>query len=75
MVAKPVSCGTIFFAQLIAAYAPPSFVESDLVAWTLRALAPAAALAVECAVPLLLAARPERKVVRLQRCVQLEARW
>ena len=50
------SCGTIFFAQLIAAYAPP-LAQSAQVAFLLSKLAPVAALAVEMAVPLLLATR------------------
>jgi hypothetical protein len=50
------SCGTIFFAQLIAAYAPP-LAQSAQVAFLLSKLAPGAALAVELAIPLLLATR------------------
>ena len=47
------SCGTIFFAQLIAAFAP-SVADSAAVATLLRNAAPVAAVAVELAVPLLL---------------------
>ena len=47
------SCGTIFFAQLIAAFAP-SFADSAAIAALLRIAAPVAAVAVELAVPLLL---------------------
>jgi len=48
------SCGTIFFAQLLAAYAPSSVVTSPAVASLLRLAAPLAALAVELLVPILL---------------------
>lgn len=49
------SCGTIFFAQLITAYAPTAVTDSDAVVSFLGAAAPAAALSVELAVPALLA--------------------
>ena len=49
------SCGTVFFAQLLTAYGPVWLAEAPATAAFLRVCAPASALAVELAVPLLLA--------------------